>query len=79
MKSYKIRSKTTGLYSTGGMSPRFNKVGKTWSHIGHVKNHLVQFHKIKDQWYLGDIEVIEAEFKIREVGTKVTDVSEYLK
>lgn len=42
MKVYKIRDQN-GLYSTGGQSPEFNKNGKTWNNIGHVKNHLRQF------------------------------------
>lgn len=42
MKVYKIRDEN-GLYSTGGTSPEFNKSGKTWNNIGHVKNHLRQF------------------------------------
>ena len=42
MKVYKIRDEN-GLYSTGGTSPEFNKNGKTWNNIGHVKNHLRQF------------------------------------
>lgn len=39
VKMYKIRN-SKGLFSTGGMSPSFSKVGKIWSNIGHVKNHL---------------------------------------
>ena len=40
MKVYKIRDKRTGLFSTGGTSPRWTTVGKSWSCIGHVKCHL---------------------------------------
>lgn len=40
---YKIR-RPDGLFSTGGMSPGFTKIGKTWSNIGHVKTHLRQFY-----------------------------------
>lgn len=41
-KVYKIRNKKTGLYSTGGTSPKFTKSGKTWSQLSHLKNHLNQ-------------------------------------
>lgn len=39
VKMYKIRN-SEGLFSTGGVSPTFSKVGKMWANIGHVKNHL---------------------------------------
>lgn len=29
-----------GLFSTGGSLPRFKAKGKSWTNIGHVKNHL---------------------------------------
>lgn len=41
MKIYKIL-RNDGLYSRGGMSPQFNKVGKSWATIGHVKLHINQ-------------------------------------
>lgn len=42
---YKIRN-AKGLYSTGGNPPSFNKIGKTWSCLSHLKNHLRQlWHK----------------------------------
>lgn len=37
---YMIRRKSDGLYSTGGSSPRFTRVGKAWTAINHLKNHL---------------------------------------
>ena len=40
---FKIRDKNTGLYSTGGMSPRWTKRGKTWNQLNHLKTHLRQF------------------------------------
>jgi len=40
---YKIRNKETGLFSTGGSIPRWKKVGKTWSGLGPVTNHLVMW------------------------------------
>ena len=41
LKFYKIRDINTGLYSTGGIVPKWNKRGKTWNNLGHVKAHLV--------------------------------------
>ena len=43
MKFYKIRNKQTGLWSRGGMDPRFDKLGKVWRTAGHVKQHLNQY------------------------------------
>ncbi len=44
-KVYKILDLDTGLYSRGGSgrsyySQAFSTVGKSWTNIGHVKNHL---------------------------------------
>lgn len=44
-RCFKIRDRVTGLWSTGGVTPKFNKTGKTWSTIGHVKNHLLGYLK----------------------------------
>ena len=40
MKVYKIRHKITGLYSRGGETPFWNKKGKTWSSLAHLKRHI---------------------------------------
>jgi len=40
---YKIRNKETGLFSTGGSIPRWKTVGKTWSGLGPVTNHLTMW------------------------------------
>lgn len=40
MKIYKIRDMQTGLFSTGGYCPTWNKQGKIWSTLGKVKSHL---------------------------------------
>ena len=39
---YKIRNKKSELFSTGGQSPKWNKNGKVWKTIGHLKAHLGQ-------------------------------------
>lgn len=55
VKSYKIRN-SVGLYSTGGSEPTFSKNGKTWSNIGHLRNHL---NLINDYSYYKDCELVE--------------------
>lgn len=40
MITYKIRNVKTGLYSTGGVCPSWSTRGKSWSTMGHVRNHL---------------------------------------
>ena len=39
---FKIRHKTSGLFSTGGRNPRWTDKGKTWTMLGYVKSHLGQ-------------------------------------
>jgi hypothetical protein len=50
---YKIRNRTTGLFSTGGYNPPgWNKNGKTWTTLGGLMNHLgylKQYHRNKGQ------------------------------
>jgi len=43
MRVFKIRRIADGLYSTGGTCPSFNKHGKTWNTVAHIKNHLNLF------------------------------------
>lgn len=67
MKLYKIRNKKTGLYSSGGYSLRWTKIGKVWRTLGPLKNHLqggaaTAYDRLGD-----DVEVVEIEMK--EVGT----------
>lgn len=49
---YRIRQKSTGLYSTGGFFPsKFSKAGKTWHSLNAVSTHIsgylssVEWHK----------------------------------
>jgi hypothetical protein len=57
MKSYKIRSKKTGLYSTAGYIIKWNKTGKIWNQLNHATTHLN--HKAPE--YNEDIEIVEFE------------------
>lgn len=43
MSVFKIRNKESGLFSTGGEYPRFNKTGKAWSSMRNLRLHLSQF------------------------------------
>ena len=43
--AYKIRRKSDGLFSAGGMTPHFSKKGKLWKQQGHLTNHLNQVSK----------------------------------
>ena len=40
VKIYRIRRKSDGLFSGGGMNPKFTKRGKIWQGLGPLKNHL---------------------------------------
>lgn len=57
MSTFKIRDRATGLYSTGGSTPRWSKRGKVWTNIGHVKLHLQQLWR--DESYPETAEVVE--------------------
>lgn len=84
-KIYKIRNKETGKFSKGGSSSYniWTKEGKSWSSLGHLKNHL---HLFID--YKGDIskdypyqnaEVIEVEIKYEQCfRTDVNLITEQL-
>ena len=41
---YKIRRKSDGLCSKGGMTPKFSINGKTWSELSHLKIHIAQLN-----------------------------------
>jgi hypothetical protein len=43
-RTYKIRSKETGQFSTGG-SGGWSKKGKSWSCLAHLKSHLSQNYR----------------------------------
>ena len=74
MKLYKIQRKSDGLFSTGGSWPQFTKNGKSWSNIGHVKNHMKQVVKIAE-CYL-DCDLLEVE--MTEKTVKKTSLSKYI-
>jgi hypothetical protein len=63
MKIFKIRDTATGLFSTGGHYPRWSKKGKTWTNIGHVKNHINNLTRVViknvDHWEVVEYELVE--------------------
>lgn len=63
---YKIRHRKSGLYSTGGMYPRWSRAGKTWCNLGRLRSHLSQHLGTKyrsgtdmSEWMVVEIEVRE--------------------
>jgi len=66
---YKIRSRTTGLYSTGGKPPSWSKNGKTWTNIGGLMSHFnylkeythnknaIEIYRIPSDWEIITIEI----------------------
>lgn len=37
---YQIKDKNTGLFSQGGLEPKFKRSGKYWNHLAHVRSHI---------------------------------------
>ena len=67
---FKIRRKSDGLFlSNGGNYWTFNKFGKVWKKINHVKSHLTNNYQkdlYAENWK--DLEVVE--YEIKEVSRK---------
>lgn len=40
MKVYKIRDRETGLFSTGGYYPQWERIGKFWHQMKYLRAHL---------------------------------------
>ena len=80
IKSYKIRNKLTGLYSTGGSMPSWKAIGKTWSGIGPLKGHLnMIYNEYSSYSFVNDpyenAEVVElVEIVVRESETSNGDL-----
>jgi hypothetical protein len=45
---YKIRRKSDGKFSTGGLTPRFTKKGKVWTEVQYLKSHLNMLKKWRE-------------------------------
>ena len=48
-KVFKLRDKSTGLFSKGGTLGDFNKSGKIWKNQGHLRSHLKQFEHLSSR------------------------------
>ncbi len=76
-KVYKVRDKKSGLFSRGSRNGymEFNKNGKAYSNIGHVKSMLKQFnpekrygrHTISSGFTFEDLEVVT--YEVNEIET----------
>ncbi|RWZ87300.1 MAG: hypothetical protein EO766_12305 [Hydrotalea sp. AMD] len=75
---YKIRSATTGLYSSGGNSPKFTKTGKVWRARNHLTCHLNQLDRHGRHTYEQNNAYIET-IEIQEVVASTESVSDYIK
>jgi hypothetical protein len=71
-KVYKIRHKQTGLYSSGGSTPRWNARGKTWTSRGPLNAHLGLV--MDTEWRRADMKNWEiVELEVREIGVYTVD------
>jgi hypothetical protein len=83
MKIYKIRRVSDGLYSSGGIPPKFTKYGKIWSNIGTLKNHFNQFKENKyyknpyKNFYITENKCEVICFELNEIEKETTE--KYLK
>lgn len=78
-KLYKIINKA-GLFSNGGSSPGFTKVGKAWSSLGHLEMHLqAMYHYGRDLYKKQECEIVEyiitevARYTIEDSYTRIND------
>lgn len=66
MKIYKIRNKTTGLFSTGSAYPQFKKEGKVWKNKHALSMHFSllrdnkTFYKNIDELEIVEYDVVES-------------------
>lgn len=62
-KVYKIRNKKTGLFSSGGIKPKWSKIGKLWTQKSHLLLHLKQFSKYEAEKIYKNCEIVCYEMK----------------
>lgn len=71
MLVYKIRNTQTGLYSKGGLYPRWDKKGKIWKRTADLSNHI----GIVRAGVYNDAEIIVLE--IQEAPVEIISIKEY--
>jgi hypothetical protein len=65
---YKIRSKKTGLFSTGGQWPKWSKLGKIWTVRGHISSHFTGLSPNgRREYQNNDAEIVEIELIVKSV------------
>lgn len=76
---FKIRRTTDGLFSCGGMDPRFDNKGKAWTTLSGLKNHLnlAMSGRYGNKEVYKDCEVIHIE--LEQTVKEVTPLSQILK
>ena len=65
---YKIRRNSDGLYSSGGIYPKFTENGKTWTQRGHVTSHLSQLTEFTKNKVYTNCDVVEYQVFESECG-----------
>lgn len=74
---YMIRRKSDGLFSSGGVDPKFKKRGKVWNNRSALSNHLVLIGKRAQGLYDGcEVLVQEVDGPARVVSSVADYVTE---
>lgn len=77
-KFYRIRSKTTGLFQTGGMWSKWHKTGKFFRSLGTVRSHITAHLPTRNRNTnsdLGEWEIVEydlVELSVKNVHEVIT-------
>lgn len=74
---YRLKSNKTGLFSKGGSTPSFSKIGKIWRNIGHLKNHISGLDARGRSVY-HDNDVVMVTYELVETEVSVTTFTELL-
>ena len=62
---YKIQSKRTGLFSTGGQDPGWSTIGKVWPVRGHLTSHFTGLSSLGRRTYHDhDAQVVECHVEV---------------
>jgi len=72
---YKIRRKSDGFFSIGGSYPSFNKDGKLWTNLGHLKRHLSILTVRTIDYKYSDCDIVE--YELREIESSKVSIKRY--
>jgi len=67
---FKIRRRSDGLFSTGGMYPKFNTKGKLWRQRNFLTNHL---HVVSSLSVYDDCDVVIVEVRVQDTSQTVEE------